>query len=54
MIFAIVNVLPDPVTPISVWCFLPARSASVSRLIAAGWSPAGFIVLFNSNFAIFT
>jgi predicted membrane metal-binding protein len=53
MRFAIVNVLPDPVTPISVWSFLPARSPSVSRLIAAGWSPAGFIALFSSNFAIY-
>ena len=49
---AIVNVLPEPVTPINVWIFLPACRASVSRLIACGWSPEGLNLLFSLNFAI--
>jgi hypothetical protein len=41
MIFAIVKVLPDPVTPSSVWKSLPERIDSTSFAIAAGWSPVG-------------
>ena len=38
---AIVNVLPEPVTPSSVLCLQPLRSASTSCAIASGWSPVG-------------
>jgi hypothetical protein len=34
MMFAIVKVFPDPVTPISVWCRFPARTDFVSFAIA--------------------
>src|SRR5438309_7230394 len=37
--FAIVNVLPLPVTPSSVWCFLRSRNPSTSLSTASGWSP---------------
>jgi hypothetical protein len=39
--FAMVKVLPEPVTPSSVWLGLPLRSPSTSFSIACGWSPAG-------------
>jgi hypothetical protein len=42
MTFAIVKVLPEPVTPRSVWCFAPEEIASVSFAMACGWSPAGW------------
>ena len=35
-LLAIVKVLPEPVTPSSVWCFAPASSPSVSFAMAAG------------------
>ena len=38
---AMVKVLPEPVTPSSTWLFSPSAAASVSSLIAVGWSPAG-------------
>src|SRR5665647_340179 len=38
---AIVNVLPDPVTPRSVWNESPSSRPSISFVIASGWSPAG-------------
>jgi len=41
MTLAIVNVLPDPVTPKSVWNDRPSASPSMSFSMAAGWSPAG-------------
>ena len=41
MTLAIVKVLPDPVTPKSVWCFMPAFRLRVSFSMASGWSPAG-------------
>ena len=41
MTFAIVNVLPEPVTPSSTCALAPARKPSTSFAIAAGWSPAG-------------
>src|SRR5690606_24502329 len=41
MTFAIVNVLPEPVTPSSVWCLLFARRDSTSVAMACGWSPVG-------------
>lgn len=53
MTLAIVKVLPEPVTPIKVWNFLPACRLSTSRSIACGWSPAGLNSLFSLNFAIF-
>jgi hypothetical protein len=52
MTFAIVNVLPLPVTPISVWNLLPARRPSTSRSIACGWSPAGLNSVFNLTILI--
>jgi uncharacterized protein (TIGR02996 family) len=39
--FAIVKVLPLPVTPSRVWCASPRRSPSVNSPIARGWSPCG-------------
>src|SRR4030066_126092 len=39
MTLAMVNVLPLPVTPRSVWCFRPPRSPSTSLSTAGGWSP---------------
>ena len=36
-----VNVLPEPVTPSSVWWRSPRASPSDSRSMAAGWSPVG-------------
>jgi hypothetical protein len=41
MTFAIVKVLPEPVTPSSVWWRRFLRMPSVSSAIAFGWSPAG-------------
>jgi hypothetical protein len=41
MTFAIVYVLPEPVTPSSVWQTRPSFSPCVRRSIASGWSPAG-------------
>jgi hypothetical protein len=38
---AIVKVLPEPVTPSSVWKLRPSLTPSTSWAIAAGWSPAG-------------
>ena len=42
MMFAIVNVLPEPVTPISTCSWRPSRRLRVSSAMAAGWSPAGW------------
>ena len=39
--FAIVKVLPEPVTPSSTWCGSPRRSPAVSSAMARGWSPVG-------------
>ena len=41
MTFAMVKVLPEPVTPSSVWYDSPSRMPSTSFSIASGWSPAG-------------
>src|SRR4030067_1263567 len=41
MTLEMVNVLPLPVTPRSVWYLPPRRPPSVSCFIASGWSPAG-------------
>ena len=41
MTFAIVNVLPEPVTPRSVWNARPSVRPSTSFAMASGWSPAG-------------
>ena len=38
---AIVKVLPEPVTPSSVWNASPSSMPSTSCSIAVGWSPAG-------------
>ena len=38
------KVLPEPVTPSSVWCARPDWMPSMSAAIAAGWSPAGTVV----------
>jgi hypothetical protein len=40
--FAMVKVLPEPVTPNRVWDARPARIPSTSWAIAWGWSPAGW------------
>jgi len=42
MTFAIVNVLPEPVTPNRVWYFSPASTPWVSLAMACGWSPRGW------------
>ena len=49
---AIVNDLPDPVMPSSVWNRSPAASPWLSDSIAAGWSPAGAKSDTSSNWAI--
>jgi hypothetical protein len=36
-----VNVLPEPVTPSSVWNDSPFSTPSTNWSMAAGWSPAG-------------
>jgi hypothetical protein len=41
MTFAMVNVLPEPVTPSSTWLLSPRASPSFSSRIARGWSPCG-------------
>src|SRR5205807_191910 len=50
--FAIVNVLPEPVTPSRVWCLAPALSPSVRLAIASGWSPAGSYDETSSNICL--
>ena len=40
MTCAIVNVLPEPVTPSSTWCWSPRFSPSISSGTARTWSPA--------------
>src|SRR5687768_9284865 len=42
MTFAIIIVLPEPVTPRSVWKRSPRPSPAVSSAMARGWSPAGW------------
>jgi hypothetical protein len=37
--FAMVNVLPLPVTPNNVWRDIPSWTALDKRATAAGWSP---------------
>src|SRR5712692_10830280 len=49
MTLAMANVLPEPVTPRRVCRLAPARRPSVSRAIAAGWSPAGVKGATSSN-----
>src|SRR5690242_8400764 len=49
MTLAMENVLPEPVTPRSVWCFAPDKTASVSFAMACGWSPAGWYGETSSN-----
>src|SRR3990172_11800124 len=39
--FAMVKVLPEPVTPRRTWCLLPFRRPSHSFSMACGWSPVG-------------
>ena len=39
--FAIVKVLPEPVTPKSVWYLWPDFNEDNKPSIARGWSPAG-------------
>ena len=41
MTLAIVKVLPEPVTPSSVWNARPSSMPSHSCAMAVGWSPAG-------------
>jgi hypothetical protein len=49
MTFAIVKVLPEPVTPSSVWNDSPSFTPSTSLAIASGWSPAGWNGWWSSN-----
>src|SRR5690606_12521981 len=51
--FAIVKVLPDPVTPKSTCDFLPLSSPPTRRSIAAGWSPAGSKSVFSRNIVLY-
>ena len=50
--FAIVKVLPDPVTPNKVCAGTPSSTPSVSWAIASGWSPVGWYSEINSKFII--
>ena len=52
MTFAIVKVLPEPVTPSSVWKARPSWMPSTSLAIASGWSPAGAIRLVQFERAV--
>jgi len=38
---AMVNVLPEPVTPSRAWCRSPRLTPATSSPIARGWSPCG-------------
>ena len=49
IIFAIVNVLPEPVTPSNVWYFFPASIPLDKYSIACGWSPVGLYSECNLN-----
>src|SRR5579863_5402050 len=42
MTWAMVKVLPEPVTPIRTWSTSPLVTLSTSPAIACGWSPAGW------------
>ncbi len=46
---AIVNVLPEPVTPSKVWWATPFSMPSVSLALAFGGSPAGQTYLTTCN-----
>ena len=52
MTFAIVNVLPEPVTPSRVTASTPLSKASHIPFIADGWSPEGLYSESILNFAI--
>ena len=41
MTFAIVKVLPEPVTPSKVCSFMPELTPLTSWSMASGWSPVG-------------
>ena len=41
MTLAMVKVLPEPVTPNSVWKVNPSSMPATKASIAVGWSPAG-------------
>ena len=47
---AIVKVLPDPVTPNSVWWAKPFSKPASKRRIASGWSPSGLNVEWTWTF----
>ena len=47
MICAMLKVLPEPVTPNSVWYLYPFSSPSTSRSMAWGWSPARNVFRFK-------
>ena len=47
--FAAVNVLPDPVTPSSTWCFFFSTMPLQSASMALGWSPCGANSLTSSK-----
>src|SRR3954447_25279850 len=49
MVCARVIVLPDPVTPSSVWNLSPRFRPAVSSAMALGWSPAGEKGAMTSN-----
>src|SRR6056297_3502976 len=52
--FAMVKVLPEPVTPSKDWCFFPDFKFFTSCFMARGWSPAGLNGVFILNFSIDT
>jgi hypothetical protein len=52
MTLAMVNVLPEPVTPKSTWEWSPRSSPSVNWRIASGWSPVGLYFDVSLKFAI--
>src|SRR6185437_14432934 len=49
MTLAMVNVLPEPVTPSRTWCCSRSKSPRVSASIAVPWSPLGLYELTNLN-----
>ena len=52
MACASVIVLPEPVTPSSVWYLSPRWSPAVSSAMALGWSPAGWKGAWTSNLVV--
>ena len=51
MTFAMVKVLPEPVTPSSTLCFFPASRFAVSFSMAGRLVAAGFVIGFQNESA---